>query len=839
MNKGSFPDFAVKVLTCLVEGSQASLSSLATSSVASLNALYQTDIFDTETTAAKIKLIATRKCLVKNPRIVVALEGDRSSNTSTTDIFEDENVDFMWRWEAAILDFLPEGMVGQVKKARNARKKFSTHFGAIARLLTSLNDADKLILTSNTTTPSDVNKAKLDKILAKISLEEEKVLKFEREEEKVRLALEAKRKQDEIKANDKKLEQDEKAKEKQAQAEQARLAKEEAAKEKLKKKEEAARLKEEAKLQKQREKDEKERKEQAEKEAELNKQKQCMMSFFSAKALAAAKRESKEAKPSKTLPVANTATLDLLTKLKQDGFDSDQFWSSISEGNFNPRPLSLPRFSKQAKNSRKRRTKRILVSVDVTVYPDDPFTEQPYVERRDVEVLNKRKFLLFQEDVRPPYWGTWSKRSAIVTGRRPFAKDTSFLDYEYDSEAEWEEGDDEEGEDVENDIGDDEEDKEVEDADENEDGWLAADDEVEDDLDEETKMIRKKHLESAGSSHLARGELAVSIVAPTSTGQPITTIRSDECISMVDGLTVNEGRELLCSHASIVSDCEIHLTAFPPALVDEKEDSPDESSPDGNISKGKDLTDDEMKTFVRFVHGCTLGSRDKVVDEFRSKHDSIAKSRALVLRVLDGIAAKRKHPTKGLYWEVKKETLEQLGLHELVEAEAVDTNEEKQQAMKTIVTFVHNSTFKSKGQVVDELRSAHESATSSRAEAFRILESIAEKKKHPVSGSYWEVKQSVREELGLLEKLPSTPPAIVKPSTQQQEGEANAVDSNSLVQSVEKPSETKTLVTSPAHTSASGNTASPGRKRQVDMMAGSVKVLDSLLIKKRRKSNDS
>ena len=37
--------------------------------------------------------------------------------------------------------------------------------------------------------------------------------------------------------------------------------------------------------------------------------------------------------------------------------------------------------------------------------------------------------------------GTYSKRSRVVNGRRPFAKDCSIMNYDYDSEAEWEEED--------------------------------------------------------------------------------------------------------------------------------------------------------------------------------------------------------------------------------------------------------------------------------------------------------------------------------------------------------------------------------------------------------------
>ncbi|CAO3619024.1 unnamed protein product [Mucor hiemalis] len=54
--------------------------------------------------------------------------------------------------------------------------------------------------------------------------------------------------------------------------------------------------------------------------------------------------------------------------------------------------------------------------------------------------LLKMKLLQFHEDVRPAYYGTWSKAyngKSIVNGRRPFAKDTQILNYDDDSEAEW------------------------------------------------------------------------------------------------------------------------------------------------------------------------------------------------------------------------------------------------------------------------------------------------------------------------------------------------------------------------------------------------------------------
>lgn len=64
----------------------------------------------------------------------------------------------------------------------------------------------------------------------------------------------------------------------------------------------------------------------------------------------------------------------------------------------------------------------------------------------NVRMVLRMKLLQFKEDVRPAYYGTFTKQSRVVCGRRPFAQDVDQLDYDVDSEAEWEpEG---EGEDI-------------------------------------------------------------------------------------------------------------------------------------------------------------------------------------------------------------------------------------------------------------------------------------------------------------------------------------------------------------------------------------------------------
>jgi chromatin assembly factor 1 subunit A len=92
--------------------------------------------------------------------------------------------------------------------------------------------------------------------------------------------------------------------------------------------------------------------------------------------------------------------------------------------------------------------------------------------KNPMEMLKKIpvKILKFREDVRPPYQGTFTKRLsehfALKLCRNPFARTIPDLNYDYDSEAEWEEP--EEGEEL-NSEG---EEDGSEDGDEDMDGFL-------------------------------------------------------------------------------------------------------------------------------------------------------------------------------------------------------------------------------------------------------------------------------------------------------------------------------------------------------------------------------
>ena len=83
----------------------------------------------------------------------------------------------------------------------------------------------------------------------------------------------------------------------------------------------------------------------------------------------------------------------------------------------------------------------------------------------------KAKLLQFHENERPPYWGTWSRKSDVIGPRRPFAKDCHFLEYDYDSDEDWEE--EEEGESL-SDEEKDKEEEEMKEDDDDDDGFFVG-----------------------------------------------------------------------------------------------------------------------------------------------------------------------------------------------------------------------------------------------------------------------------------------------------------------------------------------------------------------------------
>lgn len=595
--------------------------------------------------SSKIKLLSQRKSYMEQT----------TKGKSIVDVFEDDSNTRIWRWEILIVDIFPSEVLSAVKKARSARKKIASHWTATSRLIQALSTVEMAI--------NDPEKSpKYEKEVAKVSQCEEKVLKYEREEEKKRMAEQAKkRKQEEqeMKKREKELQKERKLQEAEKKKQEAEVKKQEAAKAR-----DEAKRKREAEIV---EKAEAKKAESEKKVKNLNKQKSCLMSFFAGPPKKKSRKSSEEsigdskAKPAPTSP--ETEETD------SEGFNVEDFRSMINGGY-----KSSKRQSVAPTNNRKRRTGKIGLTVYMTIQPEGGgfgFDAQPFAEQRKVMVSNRYRFLSFHEDCRPAYHGTWSKTSSRVTGRTPFGKDTKYLDYDYDSEAEWEEGDDEIGEDIE-----DEEKSKGEDDDEGdariydyEDGFCVADDrylDSEDDVDDETRALHKKKLQK-GDNGAAFGS-RVCIVAPALGGLPAVDV--DKSKVVVEGYEEEEGMNQLSIHKGIeLYTPNLCLDAFPPPLVDENQaenNSPAKPSGESNTQKDE-YTDDEIRLMASYIHHCELNSKEKIIEDMRTKHPSVFTNRAKAMRKLDSISVKQRfnHST-GVYWEVKRSVLEQLDMKEVL-----------------------------------------------------------------------------------------------------------------------------------------------------------------------------
>ncbi|XP_025024329.1 chromatin assembly factor 1 subunit A [Python bivittatus] len=108
--------------------------------------------------------------------------------------------------------------------------------------------------------------------------------------------------------------------------------------------------------------------------------------------------------------------------------------------------------------------------------------------------FGRMKLLQFCENHRPAYWGTWNKRSSAIRPRSPWAKDMKLLDYEVESDEEWEE--EEPGESLSHSEGDEEEDGGEEEDDDDgffvPHGYLSEDEGVTEECDPENYKARQK-----------------------------------------------------------------------------------------------------------------------------------------------------------------------------------------------------------------------------------------------------------------------------------------------------------------------------------------------------------
>ncbi|XP_043478852.1 chromatin assembly factor 1 subunit A-B-like [Leptopilina heterotoma] len=287
---------------------------------------------------------------------------------------------------------------------------------------------------------------------------EKQLEKQKRKDDRKKLRLEREKKRDEERENRKRL-KDEKKKEKDE--------KEKAEREQKKKEKEEKELKKQMEIeQKQREKEarkedqrkreeakeeEKRKKEEEKLEAERKKQKavSSFVSFFVTKKPAESKTEQITAKTMNFMPFEVKADMRIapvcrrtITNEEREKFDENWEKQSLDKSKLylgEIKNKEVPR--RKSGKTWPPKTKEEEDDDDVVILESDD-KEENYnvVDRGNVAVEKHRaKLLMFNENRRPPYRGTWRKKSSLITPRKPFTKDVKWFDYEVDSDEEWEE----------------------------------------------------------------------------------------------------------------------------------------------------------------------------------------------------------------------------------------------------------------------------------------------------------------------------------------------------------------------------------------------------------------
>uniref|UniRef100_T1JHB3 Chromatin assembly factor 1 subunit p150 C-terminal domain-containing protein n=1 Tax=Strigamia maritima TaxID=126957 RepID=T1JHB3_STRMM len=296
-------------------------------------------------------------------------------------------------------------------------------------------DSIEVAVIDDTLTPN--TKAKKRVILSK---NERSLLKQKRAEE----------------SEKKRIEREEKLKEKEKLKEEARLKKEEKQKEILAKKQEMEKKKEERKLIMEERKKQKEEK-QLEALAKKNEEKLALEGKKSVLEVEEQKREKAKAsfasffvKKDSNISTPRKDRDELSCLFRAFEVKENQRLAPTNRLKLEERQKLVKDLNECIRNQAEtnlyltelRCKKRIPCKTDRTWPLSDEADDELQVVDGEESCKKKNaraKLLKFHENVRPPYWGTWRKKSQIILSRNPFRKDIKYFDYEVDSDEEWEE----------------------------------------------------------------------------------------------------------------------------------------------------------------------------------------------------------------------------------------------------------------------------------------------------------------------------------------------------------------------------------------------------------------
>ncbi|XP_078367625.1 uncharacterized protein LOC144651533 [Oculina patagonica] len=241
-------------------------------------------------------------------------------------------------------------------------------------------------------------------------------------------------------------------------------------------------------------------------------------------------------------------------------------------------------------------------------------------KKNDVSVSAglKNKLLQFHTNYRPAYYGTMRKKSHHISPKNPFKKDTDLLDYEVDSDDEWEE--EEPGESLSDSEGEDEGDG---DDDNNEDedgffvphGYLSDDEGVEEGDDEESGENENKDTNSENKKDQQLAKAKAWEAEMKRKCKPMKPVALG-CL-WLDDATLNLTLKQFA--ACLLVDGPINVESSSSASSSRSNEVvPVEMSSSTNTSGALYVPDEAMPDLIKLVHGNTAGL-NKIMIQFRKQ----------------------------------------------------------------------------------------------------------------------------------------------------------------------------------------------------------------------------
>ncbi|KAK8477423.1 hypothetical protein V6N13_042800 [Hibiscus sabdariffa] len=641
---------------------------------------------------------------VKSAVLFVGQRVKYGLGSEDADVLEDNSQSSLWCWETRDLKLVPKSARAELKIRRTCRKNISERITAVSAMMTLLEkpeDSQKYkhdFMKTSEKLVKVLNEADIRFLMCNMSQQSSAEMseKEAKREEKL-LIMQLKRNKREIEQEKKKMERELQREKLQNEKERKRLQEEAEKYQRRRERVEAEMKKQLRKQQEEAERDQMLReKEEAELKKKLSIQKQAsVMERFLKKCKTSPCQMEETTKPiascasiqkSEKLPEAITLSMDSAF-LSNEETHTD-YLRKLHLSSWHHLGHSLRSNQKQCWGMRKKPKIELFKELKLTAnkrLSHDELNVERLVDgweeqSPDVKKCCVRKQLLqFDKSHRPAFYGIWPKKSIVVRPRCPWRKDPD-LDYDVDSDEEWEE--EEPGESLSDCDKDDEEEclegcSKADDEDETEDGFFVPDGYLsENEGAQVDRMETDVHVEETQSSHNSEGDVQNEEFGALlrqqkylnnltehalRKSQPFIILNLlHEKVSLLtaEDLNGNPKLEQTCLQALSMRVCP----GGPPVeiSIDNMEHDNQEACLSGGkavatpVSSVASITDSDLPLIVSTIHSCAHGI-NRLVESLQQKFPSIPKSqlRNKVREISDFLDNR---------WQVKKEILVKLGM---------------------------------------------------------------------------------------------------------------------------------------------------------------------------------